>query len=327
MSALKGLRCCGGTLEGWLLSVRLQFHPMAFAAYALGSLLGAGSWGALQPVRFWCGYGLVFLIELATVHLNEVYDLPSDLRNTNRSPFNGGSGVLVRGMVSPAALVRASLLWLLAAFALAVFLSWKSAGTASGPGWWMIWPYLAVGVLLGPGYTVPPLRLCTRGLGEVDVAFTHSLFLLGLGSMLQSGELLSAHSVLVSLPVFFSVLAAILLAGLPDMQADGAAGKKTLSVLLGPVTVIYMAAASSVLSMLAVIPLFSSGILSLGATAIFLLFGGGHASVLVRALRRLLQRPRSGAAPVDVGRIDAIMQLALSHILWTVGVPLVFLSI
>ena len=169
----------------------------------------------------------------------------------------------------------------------------------------------------GLGYTMPPVRLSARGWGEVIVGVTHSLLLIGYGSFLQTGDFFGLIPLLHSFPVFFSVLAAILLAGLPDRGADKKVGKKTLAVRLGPRTVIVLAGGCSLLSVLAVGPLLSAAILSpsMGG-GWFFLCSGVHSLVLVTLLVRMIRR-----RAYDV-RIDTVLQVALSHILWSVFFPL-----
>ena len=296
----------------WLQLARLQFYPMAFLAYSLGSCVVWLEGKSLDAGLFFLGYLTMFCIELGTVLTNEVHDQDTDSLNRNRSFFSGGSGILVSGRLSDVPVRRAAGM----CFAAAVCMALITPFVTGGPAGWKVEVYLIGGVGLGMGYTVPPVRLSGRGWGEVTVGFTHSFLLIGYGCLLQTGNFFGSAPLFLSLPVFFSVLAAILLAGLPDMGADRKAGKKTLAVRLGPQTVVVLAAGSSLLSVLAIVPLVSVAILSPTMGGWFLFCSGVHALVLLTVLARMVRR-----RVYDV-RIDIVLQLALSHILWTVLFPL-----
>ena len=92
---------------------------------------------------------------------------------------------------------------------------------------------LVTGMVLGLGYTVPPIRFCYRGMGELVVGITHSPYVILCGFIFQAGSLGDPRPWMISIPLFFAVLAAITLAGIPDYRADETVGKKTLSVIFG----------------------------------------------------------------------------------------------
>ena len=151
----------------WLQALRLQFHPMAWLAYLLGALLAATG-GGLDLAAFWWGLAALFFLEAATVLSNDLLDLESDRINVNFGPFTGGSRVLVDGRVSVpevkgAIAVALSLTLLCAGGVLA-----STTAPAAGGGLLLIIAALAL------GYTVPPLALSRRGLGELDVGLTHA---------------------------------------------------------------------------------------------------------------------------------------------------------
>lgn len=98
---------------------------------------------------------------------------------------------------------------------------------------------------LNIGVVLPPLRLCYRGLGEINVAATHSIVVLLCGSVFQGGAWHTPALWLLALPMFLAVFAAIMLAGIPDLKADRSAGKRTLAVRLGPARAKALAAAST----------------------------------------------------------------------------------
>lgn len=298
----------------WLRILRLQFYPMTWVAYTVGALLATREGPPFSRPAYWAGYLCVVLAEVLTVLGNEWFDQESDRLNRNAGPFNGGSRVLVEGAL-PLRSVRRALV--LAAGLLGVAL----AGLA-----WILPPAvrfqaLAVAAVctVAVGYTVPPLRLVYRGLGELDVGFTHSFAAILCGAALQSGAWTDRRAWLLGLPLFLATLAAITLSAIPDLEADRAAGKRTLAVLLGPRRAARLALASA---------LGAAGAAGLcQATGLYgpaglwaLLLAALHGLLLARAIRAHLRR----GAPV--ARMDGLMALALAYLLWFGLIPLLHLA-
>jgi 1,4-dihydroxy-2-naphthoate polyprenyltransferase len=296
------------SLTAWLTSFRLQFHPMAWLTYAIGA---AGAWhatGHFSWVAFWLGLACLFFLELATVFTNDQFDFESDAINRHHGPFTGGSRVLVDGSISFADMQVAVLLalgsFLLSALALATMI----------PPFPSLLVLAALGVL-AIGYTVPPLRLCWRGLGEIDVGLTHSVGVVLCGYAFQGGTLTNAWPWLVAVPLFFAILPAITLSGIPDYSADRAVGKGTIAVRFGPRVAVRLAQATTVVAAL-VSAVLSPGLIGSGTLAPILLLVLPHAIALVVVLERYLRRR------CEPRRIDGLMGLALSYILWFVAIPL-----
>jgi 4-hydroxybenzoate polyprenyltransferase len=240
------------------------------------------------------------------VFVNELVDWESDRRNTHAGPFTGGSRVLVEGRLNRTQMkvgVGAALL-VAAGFALIL----PGASTAA-------LVLLALLAVLAIGYTAPPLKLCWRSLGEFDVAATHSVLVVLFGYALQGGSLVQLLPWALGVPLFFSVLPSITLSGIPDHDADRAAGKRTLAVLLGPAPAVRLAQGATAAAALAAL-----GFQFLGPfTDVFRWFGlfaVPHAAFLIVQLERYLDSRR---AP---GRIDGLMALSLLYIVWFVLVPL-----
>ena len=300
-------------LLAWLRALRLQFYPMSFVAYLIGALAGSGGAGALEGGRFWLGYAALFLLEAATVFANERFDRESDRRNANAGPFNGGSRVLVDGSIGRAALARATGAALIGYVAL---VPWLAAGSAA-PGLTLAW--LALLGVAAVGYTAPPLALCHRGLGELDVAFTHGIGVTMVGHLLQGGAFADPLPWLLSLPLGLAVLPAIILSGLPDHEADRAAGKRTLAVRLGKAGAVRLAMLCTVLAALAAASLTLTPAARGAMPAAIVPLAAAHATLLVTVLLRRLRAGR-----LD-GRIDAPMTLALGYGVWFGALPLVAL--
>lgn len=297
------------TALAWLAALRLQFHPMVWLAYGLGCTTALHTTGEFSATKFWLGLACLFAFEAATVFVNEIFDWPSDRRNTHAGPFTGGSRVIVDGRLSEQQLGAGALVTLVVAGVLVWSMPEPPAAALS---------VLGLLAVLAIGYTAPPLKLCWRGLGEVNVAATHSFLVVMFGHTLMGAPPGEPLPWAVSLPLFFAVLPAITLSGIPDLDADKAAGKQTLAVLLGSRGAVRIAQGTAVTATLA------AGLLCLIAPAaqVFLWLGVlslPHACWLVWRLERYLH---SGRPP---GRIDGLMALALSYILWFVVVPLALL--
>jgi 1,4-dihydroxy-2-naphthoate polyprenyltransferase len=293
----------------WLQALRLQFYPMAWLAYWLGALAAVQPAGAFRPAPFWCGLACLFFIETAAVLTNERYDFETDRRNRNFGPFTGGSRVLVDGKLSP----REIDYGIAAALGLAA-ISGAAVILATGAD---VRALLALVVLtvLALGYTAPPLRLSYRGLGELDVGITHSLGAVLCGFAFQGGPWTAVQPWLLSLPLCLAVLPSITLAGVPDHDADRLAGKGTLAVRTGVPGAYVIAASCTVLAAAAAIVLTQVPASARAFAGIE--FGVlPHAAVLLPMLAAYI-RQDAGAR-----RIDSLMAVALSYILWFAAVPL-----
>ena len=293
----------------WLQALRLQFYPMAWLAYLVGALAAIRPDGTLAAAPFWWGLACLFFIEVAAVLTNETCDVATDRRNRNFGPFTGGSRVLIDGRLNLRE-VRCGIaiaLGLAAASGAALLL----AAGANPPA------FLALAVLtvLALGYTAPPLKLSYRGLGELDVGLTHSLGAMMCGFVLQGGAWSAPELWLASLPLCLAVLPAITLAGVPDHDADRLAGKGTLAVRAGISGAYLIAANGAALAAAAAIALAH-------VPALAHVFEGIEYVVLPHAAILLVML--AGHAEEDAGarRIDGLMAVALSYILWFVAVPL-----
>ncbi len=287
----------------WLLAIRPQFYPMTLIAYALGALSVRAT---LDVTTFWLGYLMLLLIEVATVFTNDYFDFGSDRRNRNAGPFTGGSRMLVERRLAFGQLRWGSLFTIAAAVTVfAVLLSRGLSGASC----------VAVGLLfiLALGYTVPPLKLSHRGLGELDVALTHSVGVIVIGHLLQGGDWTDGLPWMLSLPLFLAVFAAILLSGVPDYEADRAARKRTLVVKFGKAFALKTAIVC-VVAAATIVTLFSVTGMT-GAYGWSVLAIDFHAILLGRKLRHCLSRR-------DPQRIDGLMALALAYIIWFGAVPL-----
>ena len=298
----------------WLKAIRLQFYPMTFVAYTLGAEAAKFFGSHSSPLLFWLGYLWIFFLEVATVLSNEYFDYRSDRQNRYFGPFTGGSRVIVEGVL-PGKQVRNGFITMLV-IALG-FLACTISQLELNTGAYFI---AAAGLfILAMGYTVPPLKLCYRGLGELTVGLTHSFAVVIWGWLIQSGPAGSMYPWLLSLPLFLSVLPSITLAGIPDHDADKEAGKRTISVRLGRKGGAMIAMLFTILAALAVL-LFSINGQMVDAFRYLAIPVVPHAAWLCYRLNRYINTPE------PPHRIDGLMVLSLTYILWFGIVPLINLA-
>lgn len=303
-----------GKYLAWLRITRLQFYPMTWLAYTLGSVAYAAVSGKLNLVFYFLGYLLLFLIELCTILANEYFDYPSDLKNTNFSMFTGGTRVLVQGDLSFGD-VRNGILIILAAIPVFAFLLLIiSTGVSQSA----IALLLFSGLFFGLGYTVPPLKLSYRGVGELVVAGTHSLYVILCGFVFQGGLWKEPLPWLLSIPLFFAVLAGNTLAGIPDRQADLAVMKKSIAVMFGSRFAVLVAIWSVCMAFLSAIALVNLRVIRLSPFYWWLLVLP-HGLMLLYLLLGLLRSNDFDR------RINLIMAIALGYIIWFGLLPLISL--
>jgi putative NADPH-quinone reductase/1,4-dihydroxy-2-naphthoate octaprenyltransferase len=300
--------------RAWLKAIRLQFYPMTWMAYTAGALGAARQGYDFNSAVYWSGYVCLFFLELTTVLSNDYFDIESDEENEYFSAFTGGSRVLVEGDLSLKEMrtgIAGSLMLTVLASAP---LLWSTAASTTT----VLIALLALSVL-ALGYTVPPLKLSYRGLGEVDVGLTHSFGVIVAGYMFQGGAWEDAFPWLLSVPLFLAVLPSILLAGVPDYEADKAASKNTLVAKLGRRTAIGLAMGLTLLAAgvgLAWQWWNVAGSAYDGIVYVVL----PHAVLLVTMLQQHLGQDEPPK------RIDRLMVVSLTYIFWFGVLPLLHLA-
>jgi len=296
-------------LLGWVRAMRLQFYPMTWLAFTLGAGAASADGNLFAKPAYWLGYLAVFLLEFATVLVNEYVDYDGDRRNRNYSPFNGGSRVIVDGTLSFSE-VRYGMALALAGFAGSGLLLSAAGGVPAST----LGVLCAAGLILCLGYTAPPLKFSYRGLGEATVALTHSFLAVVCGWLLLGGHAADPLPWLLSLPLFWSILPAITLSAIPDLEADATVGKQSLASELGPRrAVAFCMVAVAVAALLAGMwQWLGIGSGRFDGIGWFVL---PHAALLLYLLQRYRLRYRKPA------RINGLMAATLSYILWFVGIP------
>jgi 1,4-dihydroxy-2-naphthoate octaprenyltransferase len=205
-------------------------RPKFFPASVLPVLAGS-AWGFMVAGHFDLPAFLLALLATVCVHFgaNVINDVGDESGGTDRQnedriyPYTGGSRFIQAGIMSASTMARLGISLLLVAAAAGLLL-------IISKGVMVLWFGLA-GVLLAVLYSLGPIRLASIGLGEIAVGIAFGLPVVG-AAWLQSG-IINLDVVLFAVPVAAWVTAILLINEVPDMNADGATGKRTLPVRLG----------------------------------------------------------------------------------------------
>ncbi len=214
------------TTQLWVRSLRAPFLVASLIPMVLAALLAWDDQGYVDASLL----GLTTLglacIHLATNMLNDNFDYRSgaDLAVKHHNPFAGGSRVLLQGVLGIRSHLGVSLAFLAVGAAVGLYLV-----ALRGP---ILLPIGLAGFIFGVFYVVPPLRFAHRGVGEVLVALAFGPSVVMGTYYVQTGSL-RADAAVLSIPLGLLVMAILWVNEFPDVEADGAAGKRTLVLRLG----------------------------------------------------------------------------------------------
>jgi 1,4-dihydroxy-2-naphthoate polyprenyltransferase len=204
---------------------RPLFLVGGFVLHGLGVAIACYQGYPFRPDLFLWGQVAVTSAQLMTHYSNDFFDVAADRANFTPTRWSGGSRVLVQTTLPPRwALYLAVTLLVVSLVAIA-----QATRTAGQPAL----SVLLAGVALSWFYSAPPLRLHSRGAGELTVAIVVPVLTTLAGYTLQAGRL-ALLPLLVTLPLALFQFAMLLAIGFPDAAGDAAVGKRTLVVRLGP---------------------------------------------------------------------------------------------
>lgn len=263
-------------------ATRPAFLSVTFTAALLG--LASAFTDGITPLPLTAMLTLCFaLIAHAGINvLNDYYDARNgtDAINTERQfPFTGGSRFIQNGVLTQRATGIFGYALLAAVVPVGLWLAHRSGAD-------LMWIGLA-GLFVGWAYSAPPLRLMSRGLGELAVAGGWLIVVIG-ADYVQRGAF-SWTPLAAGLGYALHVSNVLYINQFPDYRADAAVGKRNWVVRLGPVRArwIYpltlLAAHGWLVAMVATGRLPWLALLSLGAVV--------PAFLATRALWRHAQQP------------------------------------
>jgi 1,4-dihydroxy-2-naphthoate octaprenyltransferase len=214
-----------GRLRAFVKLGRPLFLGGGFVLYGLGAALAVYAGATIDWRRFAWGQLAVTATQLMTHYTNDYFDLAADRANNTPTRWSGGSRVLADGVLSP-------IVALIAALSLAALALGVTARFATGPFPPSVAPQVLLMLALSWEYSAPPLRLHSRGLGELTCALVVTFLTPLLGFILQAGAARS-WMMLAVLPLCAFQFAMLLAIEFPDAAGDAAGGKRTLVVRLG----------------------------------------------------------------------------------------------
>lgn len=204
-----------------------SFVPMAIGYVC--AFVNIGETPSVEGV-FWIvvSFTAMILIETGKHAVNDLVDYRSGndiaVDEEHRTPFSGGKKVLLAGILTEKETAAVAVLTLGAAAVMGLAIVW----------FWtprIFWIGVA-GVVISVIYTLPPVKLCYRGLGEVAVGITYGPLIL-MGAYLMFAEDQWLFPLMLSLHIGYLITNVLVINEYPDYEADVAAGKKNLIARVG----------------------------------------------------------------------------------------------
>ncbi len=238
-------------LIAWAREFRLLFLVFVILPVTLGSAIALKyDGGGVSQLYYAISVIAILLLHAGTIAYNDLFDYLSgnDVVNKARTIFTGGTG-LIPEVLKPLEVFTAGSL----CFGMCILIGLYIACTRS----LLLLPIGIAGVGMGVFYSVPPLKLSYRLLGEIT--WFLSIPLIALGAFIvqvpiaSPGALLN-HSgtfwiiVMASMPLAFMGTCGIFILEFPDHDADKAVGKWNLMSVFGKAPGVYFFIALSLLS-------------------------------------------------------------------------------
>lgn len=194
----------------------------------LGTVLAFAYGDAFHLGWILVAFTVVYLIETGKNAINEVvdyyYGADRFIDEEHRNAFSGGKKTIIDGLLTTGQALIIFIITMVLACVLGILII-----VFKEPKLFFIG---GMGVILATLYSLPPFKLCYRGLGEITVGFIY-------GPLILNGMYLMLTGRLDVLPLLLSVNVGLLIANVlwinqfPDYEADKRAGKHNLVVRLG----------------------------------------------------------------------------------------------
>ncbi len=218
----------------WMAQIRANFLVLAVLLVGIGL---AVTWKFVSPVNgdFNFFHAALVMTGVVLAHIsvnlfNEYSDYKTGIDfNTTRSPFNGGSSMLVNGKTSPRSVLMAAILCLGAASGIGLYFSVVSH-----------WSILVLALFGGLTIVLYTPLLSRLMLGELLSGLTLGTFVV-IGTYIAMtaspgmpvSQIITSELILISVPPGILTSLLLLINEFPDMEADRQGGRKHLVIRFG----------------------------------------------------------------------------------------------
>lgn len=204
-----------------------SFMPM-ISGYACAFLLGNAGFSPSDALWIFLSFIAMALIETGKHAVNDVVDYATGndraVDEEHRTPFSGGKKALTGGILSEEEAVWIAAVTLSAAGGIGMIIVYFKS--------FPVLLFGIVGIGISVIYTLPPVKLCYRGLGEMAVGITYGpLIFLGAYFMFSSEGVITP--LLLSLHTGFLITNVLVINEFPDYEADLSAQKMNLIARTG----------------------------------------------------------------------------------------------
>lgn len=206
----------------WMMEIRAQYLLLPVILSLVGGLLAMHD-GAFDILNFLLYAAIMVLLHITVNTLNDYYDHRSGIDlHTNRTMFNGGTGIIQAGLLAPNQVRNAAMLSYLVALGLSVFLIVK-VGLE-------LLPLVLLGMVFALFYTQSFAR---NMLGEVAAGLGLG-FLPVLGAYMVHLPEVTPGCLILALAAGILTFNLLLLNEFPDLEADRVGGRRNLVIRFGP---------------------------------------------------------------------------------------------
>jgi 1,4-dihydroxy-2-naphthoate polyprenyltransferase len=194
-------------------------------AFLLGALLAVAGGGTIDLTRFAMFYMIVFFGDLSTHYSNDYFDVQVD-KHAKKRKFFSGSNILVNNPTFRPIARTISITFLILSIVLASFAVLFRIGPIE-----LLLITLAAN-FLGWFYSAPPIRLASRGLGEVAIALAVGIAIPALGYLSVNGWFDFGFGYFVLPFMLYGFMLGLSLEA-PDIEFDWKGGKRSIGVRKG----------------------------------------------------------------------------------------------
>jgi 1,4-dihydroxy-2-naphthoate polyprenyltransferase len=208
-------------ISSWARAVRIRFLLASVIAVTTGITVAYWRTGNIDPVNAFLTYVGVIFLHASVDLLNDYWDHKRGIDSvTTRTKFSGGTGVLPEKLLTPRAVYRAGIIFLILGAAIGIY--------------FVLIKGITVAIILG--FAIAAIyfystTIVNVGLGELFVAIKGAMIVLG--TYYVQTAVLDVAAALAGTVIGLLSATVLYVNAFPDYAADKSGGRRTLVIILG----------------------------------------------------------------------------------------------